>query len=145
MSKLEFEIVNFLVILVLLLINVGGCWGQPLSSKFILKVKKQMTLPIEHVHTTFLTPRMVFVGILGFQSLTKHYKRPCRCLNLWICIWFIEVWTLRKWRHWLMGKIENKHGKVSWLTVIVLKAQPNLTELRSDYSTHALLSRLRKN
>ena len=54
MSKLKFEIVPFLVILVLLLLNVGGCGGQPLSSKFILKVKKQNPLPKEHVHITFL-------------------------------------------------------------------------------------------
>ena len=26
----------------------------------------------------FLTPWIVFVGILGFQSLSKHYERPCR-------------------------------------------------------------------
>ena len=49
MSKLKFKIVHFLVILVLLLLNVGGCGGQPLSSKFILKVKKQNPLPKEHV------------------------------------------------------------------------------------------------
>ena len=55
MSKLEFEIVRFLVILVLLLLNVGGCGGQPPSSKSILKVKKQMALPKEHAHTPFLT------------------------------------------------------------------------------------------
>ena len=77
MSKLKFEIVHFLVILVLLLLNVGGCGGQPLSSKFILKVKKQNPLPKEHVHITFLTPWIVFVGILGFQSLSRHYERPC--------------------------------------------------------------------
>ena len=77
MSKLKFEIVHFLVILVLLLLNVGGCGGQPLSSKFILKVKKQNPLPKQHVHITFLTPWIVFVGILGFQSLSRHYERPC--------------------------------------------------------------------
>ena len=77
MSKLKFEIVHFLVILVLLLLNVGGCGGQPLSSKFILKVKKQNPLPKEHVHITFLTPWIVFVGILGFQSRSKHYEKPC--------------------------------------------------------------------
>ena len=77
MSKLKFEIVHFIVILVLLLLNVGGCGGQPLSSKFILKVKKQNPIPKEHVHITFLTPWIVFVGNLGFQSLSRHYKRPC--------------------------------------------------------------------
>ena len=62
---------EFLVILVLLLLNVGG---QPLSSKFILKVKSQKARPKEHVH---ITPWMVFVGILGFQSITNHNGRPC--------------------------------------------------------------------
>ena len=38
------------MILVLLLLNVGG---QPLSSKFILKVKSQMAIPKEHVHCTY--------------------------------------------------------------------------------------------
>ena len=80
MSKLKFEIGHFLVILVLLLLNVGGCGGQPLSSKFILKVKKQMSIPKEHVHITFLTPWIVFVGILGFQSITLHCKTLCSSL-----------------------------------------------------------------
>ncbi len=26
----------------------------------------------------FLTPWIVFVGILGFQSLSKHYERHCK-------------------------------------------------------------------
>ena len=34
MSKLKFEIVHFLVILVLLLLNIGGCGGQPTRPKF---------------------------------------------------------------------------------------------------------------
>ena len=42
MSKLKFEIVHILVILVLLLLNIGGCGGQPLCSKSILKVVSQM-------------------------------------------------------------------------------------------------------
>ena len=78
MSKLKFESVPFLVILVLLLLNVRGCGGQSLSSKLILKVKKQIPIPKEHVYITFLTPWIVFVGILGFQSLTKHYGGPCK-------------------------------------------------------------------
>ena len=36
-----------------------------------------MSIPKEHVHITFLTIWIVFVGILGFQSLTNHYERPC--------------------------------------------------------------------
>ena len=62
MSKLKFKIVNFLVILIILLLNVGGCGGQPLGSKSILKVKKQMvglsrkdTVPICYVPIVFLT------------------------------------------------------------------------------------------
>ena len=77
MSKLEFEIVHFLVILVLLLLNVGGCGGQSLHSKFILKVKIQMANPNEHFHAPFLTQMTVLVGNLGFQSMTDHYETPC--------------------------------------------------------------------
>ena len=77
MSKLKFKSVPFLVILVLLLLNVRGCGGQSLSSKLILKVKKQIPIPKEHVYITFFPPWIFFVGILGFQSLTKHYGGPC--------------------------------------------------------------------
>ena len=45
----------FFVILVLLLLNVGGCGGKPLSSKLVSKVKKQMPLPKEHEPVPFLT------------------------------------------------------------------------------------------
>ena len=41
--KIEVQNCAFFVILVLLLLNGGGCEGQPLSSKFILKVKTQMS------------------------------------------------------------------------------------------------------
>ena len=77
MSKLEFEIVHFLVILVLLLLNVGGCGCQPLNSKFILKVKSQMANPNEHIHGPFLTQMTVLVENLGLQSITNQYGRPC--------------------------------------------------------------------
>ena len=60
MSKLKFEIMHFFVILVLLLLNVGGCGGRPLSSKSILKVKTQISKPKEHAQITFLTPWIVF-------------------------------------------------------------------------------------
>ena len=83
MSKLEFKIVHFLVILVLLLLNVGGCGGQPLSLKFILKVKTQIPIPKGHAHIRIVTPWIVFVGILGFQSLTKHYEVPCSSEVCW--------------------------------------------------------------
>ena len=66
-----------LVILVLLLLNIWCCGGQPLISKSILKVKKQMSLTMEHVHNPFLTPSIAFVGILGFQSRALHCKIPC--------------------------------------------------------------------
>ena len=81
MTKLKFEIGHFLVILVLLLLNVEGCGGQLLSSKFILKVKSQMAIPKEHVHITLLTPWIVYVGILGFQSIKIHNGRPCIMRN----------------------------------------------------------------
>ena len=77
MSKLEFEIVDFLVILVVLLLNAGGCGGQSLNSKFILKVKSQMANPNAHIHVPFLTQMTVLVGNLGFQSMTDHYETPC--------------------------------------------------------------------
>ena len=76
MSKLRFEIVHFLVILVLILLNVGGCGGQPLNLKSIPKVKIQMPLPSEHTQAPTLTQWIVFVGHLGFQSITNQYKRP---------------------------------------------------------------------
>ena len=77
MSKLKFEIVHFLVILVLLLLNIGGCGGQPLCSKSILKVVSQMAKPKQHIHAVFLTQMTVLVGNLGFQSMTDHYGGPC--------------------------------------------------------------------
>ena len=79
MSKLEFEIVHFLVMLVMLLLNVGGCGCQPLDSKFILKVKSQMANPNAHIHVQFLTQMTVLVGNIGFQSMTDQYKTPCSC------------------------------------------------------------------
>ena len=77
MSKLRFEIVHFLVILVLILLNVGGCGGQPLNLKSIPKVKIQMPLPSEHTQAPILTQWTVFVGHLGFQSITNQYERRC--------------------------------------------------------------------
>ena len=59
------------------LLNVGGYGGQPLRSKSILKVKKQMAAPKEHAHAPFLTQMTVLVGNLSFQSMTNHYERPC--------------------------------------------------------------------
>ena len=35
-------------------------------------------MPKEHVHITFITPLIVFVGILGFQSITLRCKTPCK-------------------------------------------------------------------
>ena len=77
MSKLEFEIVHFLVLLVLLLLNVGGCGCQPLDLKFILKVNSQMGNPNEHINGPFLTQMTVLVENLGFQSITNQYGSPC--------------------------------------------------------------------
>ena len=64
--------------------HIGGCGGYPLSSKSILKVKKQMPLPEEHAHVPFLTKMAVLVSNLGLQSMSKHYEKPCRlpCLSL---------------------------------------------------------------
>ena len=38
-----------------------------------------MSIPKEHVHITFLTPWIVIVGFLGFQSITLRCKTPCTC------------------------------------------------------------------
>ena len=56
---------------------VGGCGGQPLSSKSILKVKNQNPLPNEHVHAPFVTQIKVLGGNLGLQSWSKHYEIHC--------------------------------------------------------------------
>ena len=58
-------------------LHVGGCAGYPLSSKSILKVNKQMSIPKEYVHIPSLTPWIDFVGILGFQSMELRYQTPC--------------------------------------------------------------------
>ena len=92
---------RFLVILVLLLLNVGGCGGQPVSSKFILKVKQQMSIPKEHVHITFLTTWIVFVGILGFQTITIHCKTPCRFAL------FFSYYRYGRYEHEKVGKNRN--------------------------------------
>ena len=62
MSKLEFEIVHFLVILVLLLLNVGGYGGYSLSSKTILKVVSQMVRRCDYGTALF------FYLHIGFQT-----------------------------------------------------------------------------
>ena len=104
-SKLKFKIVHFLVILVLLLLNIWGCGGQHLSSKSILKVKKQMSLANEHVHILFLTPWIVFVSILGFQSMALHYQTPCiKNQGRTMCAAYPRrhLWQYHKCRHlWL--------------------------------------------
>ena len=96
MSKLRFEIVHFLVILVLILLNVGGCGGQPLNLKSIPKVKIQMPLPSEHTQAPILTQWTVFVGHLGFQSITNQYKRPC-------------IWESSK-----LGRVQNSGEFKTW-------------------------------
>ena len=58
-------------------ISVGGCGGQPLCSKSIVKVVSQMAKPKQHIHAAFLTQMTVLVGNLGFQSMTDHYGGPC--------------------------------------------------------------------
>ena len=59
--KVEVQNCAFFVILVLLLLNVGSCRGQPLSSKTILKVKTQMLRPKEHAQITFVIPMDCFL------------------------------------------------------------------------------------
>ena len=51
-------------------ISIGGCGGQPLCSKSILKVVSQMAKPTEHIHAPFLTQMTVLVRNLGFQNMT---------------------------------------------------------------------------
>ena len=69
MSKLKFEIVHFLVILVLLLLNIRGCGGQPLCSKSILKDVSQMTRLCEYATVLF---SYLHIGFLTFLALLKN-------------------------------------------------------------------------
>ena len=64
LQHVKTEVLNcaFFVILVLLLLTVGGCGGQPLSSKCILKVKTQMPIPKEHAQITFMNPIDCFLS-----------------------------------------------------------------------------------
>ena len=62
LQHVKIENCAFFVILVLLLLNVGGCGGQPLSSKCILKVKTQMPIPKEHAQITFMNPIDCFLS-----------------------------------------------------------------------------------
>ena len=144
MSKLKFEIVHFLVILVLLLLNVGGCGGQPLSSKFILKVKKQNPLPKEHVHIMFQPPWIVFVGILSFHSLSRHYKKPCRHFQTALRIKKIDI-TNRQLDDKIPQDICNhckSHSSWGWgsdLENSSLLHRSHICKCCSDHHTHHLL------
>ena len=113
MSKLEFEISHFLVILVLLLLNVGGCGCQPLNSKFILKVKSQMANPSEHIHGPFLTQMTVLVENLGFQSITNQYGRPCtmnfKIINIQL-FFFAVIWDF--WRMSVFAELVSHSDKI---------------------------------
>ena len=62
-------------------------------------------MPKEHVHITFLTPWIVFVGILGFQSLSNHYGGPCNMLSqtLLCGAFVIPNGTVLKWFFALMS------------------------------------------
>ena len=68
--KIEVQNCAFFVILVLLLLTVGGCEGQPLSSKFILKVKTQMSWPKERVQ---IKSRQL-TNTLKNQEFSKSYS-----------------------------------------------------------------------
>ena len=74
--------------------HVGGCAGYPLSSKSILKVKKQMSLPKQHVHIPFLTPWIAFVGILGFRSMALRCKTPCKIFRIMATLKCAQKWIL---------------------------------------------------
>ena len=60
--KIEARNCAFFVILVLSLQNVGGCGGQPLSLKSILKVKTQIPKPKEHAQIPFFNPIDCFLS-----------------------------------------------------------------------------------
>ena len=80
MSKLKFEIVHFLVILVLLLLNIGGCGGQPLPSKSILKVVSQMVSLCDYGTALFFH---LHIGFLTFQDhLYLSYQTGTPCMNV---------------------------------------------------------------
>ena len=63
-----------------------------------------MSLPKEHVHIPFLTPRIYFVGILGFQSMALHCQTPCMYFgvdfpsNRTVCTTYLDVLIRERFR-----------------------------------------------
>ena len=77
MSKLKFEIVHFLVILVLLLLNIWGCGGQPLHSKSILKASSQMVRLCDYATVFFSYLHIDFLTFLALLKNTFWDGTPC--------------------------------------------------------------------
>ena len=80
-----------------------------------------MSIPKEHVHITFITPWIVFVGILGFQSITLRCKTPCKHAGL-----HRPGTQLRRPR---------SRGKKYIETTIELTRTPRRTRMRLDESS----------
>ena len=91
MSKMKFEIVHFLVNLVLLLLNIRGCGGQPLHSKSILKVVSQMVRLHEYANVFFLIYKFVF---LHFKTIYICYTKAEHPV---IGNYFVNVFTVYMW------------------------------------------------
>ena len=58
--------------------HVGGCAGQPLSSKSILKVKTQIPIPKEHAQITFLNPIDCFLSQITIYNFPICPGSPCK-------------------------------------------------------------------
>ena len=57
--------------------HVGGCGGQPIHSKSILKVKTQIPIPKEHAQITFLNPIDCFLSQITIYNFPICPGSPC--------------------------------------------------------------------
>ena len=57
--------------------HVGGCGGQPLRSKSILKVKTQIPIPKEHAQITFLNLNDCFLSQMTIYNFPTCPGSPC--------------------------------------------------------------------
>ena len=57
--------------------HVGGCGGQPIRSKSILKVKTQIPIPKEHAQITFLNPIDCFLSQITISNFPNCPGSPC--------------------------------------------------------------------
>ena len=57
--------------------HVGGCGGQPIRSKSILKVKTQIPIPKEHAQITFLNPIDCFLSQITIYNFPICLGSPC--------------------------------------------------------------------